>query len=80
MGHSKLTPLVAIDFLGLVAHHATRGVLPIRFVLFASIGAFGLVVHILALSAVLDWAGALDFDLAQVDRHGARHGEQFHPE
>jgi dolichol-phosphate mannosyltransferase len=65
MGHSKLTPIVAIDFLGLVAHHATRGVLPIRFVLFASIGAFGLVVHILALSVVLDWAGRLDFDSAQ---------------
>ena len=65
LGESKLTPLVAIDFLGLVAHHATRGVLPIRFVLFASIGAVGLVVHILTLSAVLDWAGVLDFDLAQ---------------
>jgi dolichol-phosphate mannosyltransferase len=65
MGHSKLTPIVAIDFLGLVAHHATRGVLPIRFVLFASIGAFGLVVHILALSVVLNWAGRLDFDSAQ---------------
>jgi dolichol-phosphate mannosyltransferase len=65
MGESKLTPLVAIDFLGLVAHHATRGVLPIRFVLFASIGTVGLVVHILALSAVLDWAGLSDFDLAQ---------------
>jgi dolichol-phosphate mannosyltransferase len=65
MGESKLTPLVAIDFLGLVAHHATGGVLPIRFVLFASIGAVGLVVHILALSAVLDWAGALDFNSAQ---------------
>jgi dolichol-phosphate mannosyltransferase len=34
-------------------------------VLFASIGAVGLVVHILTLSAVLDWAGVLDFDLAQ---------------
>jgi dolichol-phosphate mannosyltransferase len=65
VGESKLTPLVAIDFLGLVAHHATGGVLPIRFVLFASVGAVGLVVHIVALSAVLHWAQALDFDLAQ---------------
>ncbi len=65
MGESKLTPLVAIDFLGLVAHHATGGVLPIRFVLFASIGAVGLVLHILALSAVLRWAEALDFNSAQ---------------
>jgi dolichol-phosphate mannosyltransferase len=65
MGESKLTPLVAIDFLGLVAHHATGGVLPIRFVLFASIGAIGLVVHILALSAVLRWVEALDFNSGQ---------------
>ena len=65
MGESKLTPLVAIDFLGLVAHHATGGILPIRFVLFASIGAVGIVVHIVALSAVLHWAQALNFDFAQ---------------
>ena len=66
MGISKLTPLVAIDFLGLVVHHATGGALPIRFVLFASIGAVGLVVHILALSAVLDWGGEIDFNSAQL--------------
>jgi len=42
-GESKLTPLVALDFLGLVAHHASRGLLPIRFVLFALIGAIGIV-------------------------------------
>ena len=50
-GESKLTPLVGLDFLGLVAHHATGGVLPNRFVLFALIGAIGLVVHIVTLSA-----------------------------
>ncbi len=80
MGESKLTPLVAIDFLGLVAHHATGGILPIRFVLFASIGAVGLVVHIVALSAVLHWAQRLGFQLCAIDRNGARHGEQFHLE
>src|SRR5277367_5586042 len=56
-GESKLTPLVGIDFLGLVVHHATAGALPIRFVLFAMIGAVGLVVHVAALSAVLHWSG-----------------------
>ncbi len=66
MGELKLTPLVAIDFLGLAAYHATGGVLPIRFVLFASIGAVGLFVHILALSAVLRWVAALDFNSAQL--------------
>ena len=50
-GELKLSPLVGLDFLGLVAHHATGGLLPIRFVLFALIGAIGLVVHLLVLSA-----------------------------
>jgi dolichol-phosphate mannosyltransferase len=65
-GESKLTPLVGIDFLGLVVHHATAGVLPTRFVLFAMIGASGLVVHIVTLSAVLHWFGALTFDSGQL--------------
>jgi dolichol-phosphate mannosyltransferase len=65
-GQSKLTPLVGLEFLGLVAHHASGGLLPIRFVLFALIGAFGLVVHILALSAFRHWAGPADFNSAQI--------------
>ncbi len=60
-GESKLTPLVGLDFLGLVAHHASGGVLPVRFVLFALIGAFGLVVHIFALSAFRALLGPSDF-------------------
>jgi dolichol-phosphate mannosyltransferase len=64
-GESKLTPLVGIDFLGLVVHHATGEVLPIRFVLFASIGAVGLIVHIAALSAVLHWFPMLTFGSGQ---------------
>jgi dolichol-phosphate mannosyltransferase len=64
-GESKLTPLVGIDFLGLVVHHATAELLPIRFVLFAAIGAVGLVVHIAALSAVLDWFPMLAFGVGQ---------------
>jgi dolichol-phosphate mannosyltransferase len=65
-GESKLTPLVGIDFLGLVVHHATAGVLPIRFVLFAMIGAGGLIVHIVTLSAVLHWFDALTFNSGQL--------------
>jgi dolichol-phosphate mannosyltransferase len=64
-GESKLTPLVGLDFLGLVFHHASGGVLPVRFVLFALIGAFGLVVHILALSAFRYWLGPSDFNAGQ---------------
>ena len=65
-GQSKLTPVVGLEFLGLVAHHASGGLLPIRFVLFALIGAFGLVVHILALSAFRHWVGPADFNSAQI--------------
>jgi dolichol-phosphate mannosyltransferase len=66
VGESKLSFLVGVDFLGLVVHHASYGVLPIRFVLFAAIGAVGLIVHVLALSGVLHWFSALDFDAAQM--------------
>ncbi len=65
-GESKLTPLVGMDFLGLVVHHATAGLLPIRFALFASIGAVGLLVHIVALSAILHWFSTLTFDAGQL--------------
>jgi dolichol-phosphate mannosyltransferase len=65
-GESKLTPLVGIDFLGLVVHHATAGALPTRFVLFAMIGAVGLVVHVHALSAVLHWSRMMTFDSGQL--------------
>ncbi len=40
--------------------------MPNRFVLFAMIGAIGLVVHILALSAFLAWPGTSDFQTAQI--------------
>jgi dolichol-phosphate mannosyltransferase len=65
-GDSKLTTLVGIEFLGLVVHHATAGILPIRFVLFAIVGASGLAVHIAALSAVLHWFMMLTFDSGQL--------------
>ncbi|MGD0565372.1 MAG: glycosyltransferase family 2 protein [Roseiarcus sp.] len=65
-GESKLSPLVGLDFIGLVAHHATGGLLPIRFVLFASIGAIGLVVHLLVLMALIDWLGPANFVASQI--------------
>jgi dolichol-phosphate mannosyltransferase len=65
-GESKLSPLVGIDFLGLVVHHATGGLLPIRFVLFASIGAIGLLVHLLVLSGLIERGGPGGFDDAQI--------------
>jgi dolichol-phosphate mannosyltransferase len=65
-GESKLSPLVGFDFLGLVAHHASGGVLPVRFVLFALIGAVGLVVHLLVLTILLHGNQAEDFTFAQI--------------
>jgi dolichol-phosphate mannosyltransferase len=64
-GESKLSPLVGIDFLGLVIHHATGGLLPIRFVLFASIGAIGLLVHLLVLTSLIESDGLGEFAVAQ---------------
>jgi dolichol-phosphate mannosyltransferase len=60
-GESKLSPLVALDFLGLIVHHASAGFLPIRFVLFAGVGAFGLVVHLIVLRALLAGVALPDF-------------------
>ena len=65
-GESKLSPLVGLDFLGLVAHHASGGVLPIRFVLFASIGAIGLIVHLAVLSGLIRAFGDVDFAYGQI--------------
>jgi dolichol-phosphate mannosyltransferase len=65
-GESKLSPLVGLDFLGLVAHHASGGVLPTRFVLFALIGGVGLLVHIIVLSAIIAVMGDGGFDRGQI--------------
>ena len=62
-GESKLTPLVGLDFLGLVVHHATGGLLPVRFVLFAMIGLVGLVVHVIVLSVC---RASIGFQAAQL--------------
>jgi dolichol-phosphate mannosyltransferase len=64
-GESKLSLLVGLDFLGLVVRHATDGLLPIRFVLFSLVGAFGLVVH-LATLYVLWLLGTRDFGASQL--------------
>ncbi len=52
-GESKLDNLVAAEFLGLLAAKATGDVVSIRFVLFALVGGFGVLVHLAALKASL---------------------------
>jgi dolichol-phosphate mannosyltransferase len=64
-GESKLTALVGLDFLGLVVRHASGGLLPIRFVLFSLIGAFGLLVHLATLYAFKLASGPGSFGHAQ---------------
>ena len=61
-----MSPLVGLDFLGLVAHHATGGLLPIRFVLFALIGGVGLIVHLVVLAALIEWFGPASFIASQI--------------
>jgi dolichol-phosphate mannosyltransferase len=65
-GESKLSPLVGLDFLGLVARHATGGLLPTRFLLFALIGVVGLFVHFLVLGALIGGRDVAAFDQAQI--------------
>jgi dolichol-phosphate mannosyltransferase len=65
-GESKLSALVGLDFLGLVVRHASGGYLPIRFVLFSLIGAFGLIVHLAALYAFKLAVEPSSFSIAQL--------------
>lgn len=48
-GESKLDSMVALDFLGLVLAKLTHDVVSLRFLLFATVGSIGLVVHLAAL-------------------------------
>jgi dolichol-phosphate mannosyltransferase len=65
-GESKLSAVVGLDFLGLIAHHATAGILPIRFALFATVGAFGLIVHLSVLKILIGLYDASSFGVEQL--------------
>jgi dolichol-phosphate mannosyltransferase len=65
-GESKLSALVAMDFLGLVVHHASAGILPVRFAIFASVGAFGVLVNLAALKLFLEAGLFADFETNQL--------------
>jgi dolichol-phosphate mannosyltransferase len=56
-GESKLSPLVLVQFLALLLDKALGGTVPLRFLAFALVGAFGVVVH-LAVLIGLSRAGA----------------------
>ena len=62
-GASKLDSLVVLDYVGLLLAKISGDWLSIRFVLFAFVGASGLIVHLLALRQAL--AFGIGFDWAQ---------------
>ncbi|HLX18290.1 MAG TPA: glycosyltransferase family 2 protein [Bradyrhizobium sp.] len=52
-GESKLDSMVALDFLGLVLAKLTGDLVSLRFLLFATVGSLGLIVHFAALYTAL---------------------------
>ena len=56
-GASKLDTQVALDFIGLLIAKMTGDAIPVRFLSFVLVGAFGVVVHLAALSAAIDGLG-----------------------
>jgi dolichol-phosphate mannosyltransferase len=51
-GTSKMSPLIVVQFLGLLLSKMTGGLLPTSFLLFSLVGGTGLVVHLLSLTIV----------------------------
>lgn len=63
-GESKFDPRAVVDFLGLLLHKASGGVLPHRFVLFGLVGATGVIVHMSTLRTALQFF-SVEFGTAQ---------------
>jgi dolichol-phosphate mannosyltransferase len=63
-GRSKLDSLVVVDYLGLLLAKVSGDRLSVRFLLFALVGASGLVVHLIALRGLMDIMN-VTFDTAQ---------------
>lgn len=64
-GTSKMDSLAAVHFAGLVLSRASGGLLPPRFILFAAIGSFGIVVHLATLQ-LMETLFGLDFLASQI--------------
>jgi dolichol-phosphate mannosyltransferase len=64
-GESKLDTLVTAEYLGLLLSKLSGGVVPVRFLMFASIGGSGVFVHLAALFMALKALG-LSFSWAQL--------------
>lgn len=64
-GESKLDTLVTMDYLGLLASKLFNDVISVRFMMYSMVGGTGVVVHLLALQALLFVFG-LSFGAAQL--------------
>jgi dolichol-phosphate mannosyltransferase len=62
-GESKLDAKVALDYIGFILNKLSGGLIPLRFIFFALVGATGLVVHLVALYLALQ--AGLHFEWAQ---------------
>ena len=60
-GESKMSALIGVQFLGLIVSRLSMGLLPTTFLLFALVGATGVVVHLSILSLTFE---VLDFNFA----------------
>jgi len=56
-GESKLDILVVLEFVQLVVHKLTRGLLPVWFAIFVLVGGVGVLVHLVTLSLCLQFGG-----------------------
>jgi dolichol-phosphate mannosyltransferase len=63
-GESKLDALVLAQFAGLLLDKVFGGLLPLRFISFALVGALGVLVHLMVLTVLLK-LGGLQFEAAQ---------------
>ena len=64
-GDSKLDARVLFDYAGFLLHRLTGGALPVRFLMFALVGAIGLVVHLVALRLLIATMPQSNFTLLQ---------------
>ena len=64
-GESKMSPIIVLQFLGLLLSKMVGGVLPVSFLLFSLIGGFGIIVHLVVLWFTHDRL-AFSFTIAQL--------------
>ncbi len=64
-GRSKFDAKAMLDFVALLLHRWTRGIVPVRFLFFSAVGAIGVGVHLAVLRFGLAVAG-LSFEPAQI--------------